>query len=98
MFDEGTVAGGKPLVYHLMNEDLKNAYELAGGRNQSAVLDFMTDPVKKTFALEINRFTASQKRNFSFCFERFKGYISNVISIYCKMCFWVILLCNSNIY
>lgn len=29
LFDEGMVAGGKPLVYHLMNEDLKNAYELA---------------------------------------------------------------------
>lgn len=29
LFDEGIVAGGKPLVYHLMNEDLKNAYELA---------------------------------------------------------------------
>lgn len=29
LFDEGVVAGGKPLVYHLMNEDLKNAYELA---------------------------------------------------------------------
>ena len=68
MFDEGTVAGGKPLVYHLMNEDLKNAYELAGGRNQSAVFGFHDRSVKKTFALEINRFTASQKRNFSFLF------------------------------
>lgn len=29
LFDEGVVAGGKPLVYHLMNEDLKKAYELA---------------------------------------------------------------------
>ena len=29
LFDEGIVAGGKPFVYHLMNEDLKNAYELA---------------------------------------------------------------------
>ena len=29
LFDEGVVAGGKPLVFHLMNEDLKNAYELA---------------------------------------------------------------------
>lgn len=28
LFDEGVVAGGKPLVYHLMNEDLKKAYEL----------------------------------------------------------------------
>lgn len=29
LFDEGVVAGGKPLLHHLMNEDLKNAYELA---------------------------------------------------------------------
>ena len=29
LFDEGVTAGGKPLVYHLMNEDLKTAYELA---------------------------------------------------------------------
>ena len=28
LFDEGVVAGGKPLVYHLMNEDLKKAYDL----------------------------------------------------------------------
>lgn len=29
LFDEGVTAKGKPLVYHLMNEDLKSAYELA---------------------------------------------------------------------
>ena len=29
LFDEGVTAKGKPLVYHLMNEDLKRAYELA---------------------------------------------------------------------
>ena len=29
LFDEGVTAGGKPLVYHLMNEDLKNAYDHA---------------------------------------------------------------------
>lgn len=28
LFDEGVVAGGKPLIYHLMNEDLKKAYDL----------------------------------------------------------------------
>lgn len=57
-----------PELRYLMNEDLKNAYELAGGRNQSAVFGFHDRSVKKTFALEINRFTASQKRNFSFLF------------------------------
>jgi Fic family protein len=29
LFDEGLAAGGKPLVHHLMNEDLKVAYEYA---------------------------------------------------------------------
>ena len=29
LFDEGVTAKGKPLVYHLMHEDLKKAYELA---------------------------------------------------------------------
>lgn len=29
LFDEGLTAKGKPLVHHLMNEDLKKAYELA---------------------------------------------------------------------
>ena len=29
LFDEGLTAKGKPLVYHLMNEDLKKAYEIA---------------------------------------------------------------------
>lgn len=28
-FGKGVVTDGKPLVYYLMNEDLKNAYELA---------------------------------------------------------------------
>lgn len=27
LFDEGVTAKGKPLVYHLMNEDLKKAYD-----------------------------------------------------------------------
>lgn len=29
LFDEGVTAKGKPLAYHLMNEDLKKAYETA---------------------------------------------------------------------
>ena len=34
LFDEGVTAKGKPLVYHLMNEDLKKAYELAKGESE----------------------------------------------------------------
>lgn len=29
LFDDGVTAKGKPLVHHLVNEDLKKAYELA---------------------------------------------------------------------
>jgi len=29
LFDEGLTANGKPLIHHLMNTDLKNAYEFA---------------------------------------------------------------------
>jgi Fic family protein len=31
LFDEGLTAKGKPLLHHLMNEDLKNAYNFAFG-------------------------------------------------------------------
>ena len=35
LFDEGVTAKGKPLVHHLMNEDLKQAYELAKAESES---------------------------------------------------------------
>ena len=38
LFDEGVTAKGKPLVYHLMNEDLKKAYEFAKEEAQCNVL------------------------------------------------------------
>lgn len=37
LFDEGVTAKGKPLVYHLMNEDLKKAYELAKEESERSV-------------------------------------------------------------
>lgn len=37
LFDEGVTAKGKPLVYHLMNEDLKQAYELAKEESERGV-------------------------------------------------------------
>ena len=37
LFDEGLTAKGKPLVYHLMNEDLKKAYELAYGDSEQNI-------------------------------------------------------------
>lgn len=38
LFDEGVTAKGKPLVYHLMNEDLKKAYELAKEESEQGVV------------------------------------------------------------
>lgn len=34
LFDEGVTAKGKPLIHHLMNEDLKTAYEIAKEESQ----------------------------------------------------------------
>ncbi len=38
LFDEGITAKGKPLVYHLMNEDLKKAYELVKEESEQGAL------------------------------------------------------------
>lgn len=46
LFDEGVTAKGKPLVHHLMNEDLKQAYEFAkeeARRNVSITPIFLQD-------------------------------------------------------
>lgn len=48
LFDEGVTAKGKPLVYHLMNEDLKKAYELA---KEEALRDI---PITPVFLQELN--------------------------------------------
>lgn len=48
LFDEGITAKGKPLVYHLMNEDLKKAYELA---KEESLRDI---PITPVFLRELN--------------------------------------------
>lgn len=48
LFDEGVTAKGKPLVHHLMNEDLKQAYEFAKAESDSLV------PVTSTFLQSLN--------------------------------------------
>lgn len=48
LFDEGVTAKGKPLVYHLMNEDLKKAYELAKTKSDSLT------PLTSAFLQELN--------------------------------------------
>ena len=48
LFDEGLTANGKPLVYHLMNEDLKKAYELAKDESKLKI------PVTPFFLQKLN--------------------------------------------
>ena len=48
LFDEGVTAKGKPLVYHLMNEDLKQAYEFAKAESDRLV------PVTPVFLKKLN--------------------------------------------
>ena len=48
LFDEGLTAKGKPLVYHLMNEDLKKAYELAKTASDSLI------PITSDFQQKLN--------------------------------------------
>lgn len=48
LFDEGVTAKGKPLVHHLMNKDLKQAYELAQVEADNLV------PITPTFLQRLN--------------------------------------------
>lgn len=48
LFDEGVTAKGKPLVHHLMNEDLKQAYEFAKTESERLV------PVTPAFLRRLN--------------------------------------------
>ena len=48
LFDEGVTAKGKPLVYHLMNEDLKKAYELAKEESEQGTV------ITPTFLQKLN--------------------------------------------
>ena len=48
LFDEGVTAKGKPLAHHLMNEDLKQAYELAKTESGSLV------PITPAFLKRLN--------------------------------------------
>ena len=48
LFDEGVTAKGKPLVHHLMNEDLKQAYEFAKAESDRLV------PITPAFLKRLN--------------------------------------------
>lgn len=48
LFDEGVTAKGKPLVHHLMNEDLKHAYDFAKAESEQLV------PITPVFLQRLN--------------------------------------------
>jgi len=65
LFESGLTANGKPLLHHLMNTDLKEAYELAWERAKENFL-FSADFLKKINAL-VMKSTDSSKGEFRLC-------------------------------
>lgn len=71
LFDEGVVAGGKPLIYHLMNEDLKKAYELA--KEEASHKTFITSAFLQTLNATLMRTTGSIHNAMGGSFDSSKG-------------------------
>ncbi len=71
LFDEGLTAKGKPLVYHLMNEDLKKAYELAKDEAKRKVP--ITSPFLQRLNATLMRTTGSIHHVMSGSFDSSKG-------------------------
>ena len=71
LFDEGVTAKGKPLVHHLMNEDLKQAYELA--KTESSSLVQITPALLQRLNATLMRTTGSVHSVMGGSFDSFKG-------------------------
>lgn len=71
LFDEGVTAKSKPLVHHLMNEDLKQAYEFA--KAESARLVPITPAMLKTMNAMLMRTTGSVHSVMGGSFDSSKG-------------------------
>ncbi len=71
LFDEGITAAGKPLVYHLMNEDLKNAYEWA--RQEAKQKTPVTPSFLQTLNAKLMRTTGSLYNVLNGSFDSSKG-------------------------
>lgn len=71
LFDEGVTAKGKPLAHHLMNEDLKQAYEFAKAESNSLA------PITPAFLQKLNamlmRSTGSVHRVMGGSFDSSRG-------------------------
>lgn len=76
LFDEGVTAKGKPLVYHLMNEDLKKAYELA--KEESAQNAEITPVFLQKLNAALMRTTGSVYNVMGGSFDSSKGEFSFV--------------------
>lgn len=71
LFDEGVTAKGKPLVYHLMNEDLKKAYELA--QEEAKQNTPLTPPFLQKLNATLMRTTGNVHNTIGDAFDSSKG-------------------------
>lgn len=71
LFDEGVTAKGKPLVYHLMNEDLKKAYELA--QEEAKQNTPLTPPFLQKLNATLMRTTGNVHNTIGGAFDSSKG-------------------------
>lgn len=71
LFDEGVTAKGKPLVYHLMNEDLKKAYELA--QEEAKQNTPLTPPFLQKLNATLMRTTGNVHNTIGGTFDSSKG-------------------------
>ena len=79
LFDEGVTAKGKPLVYHLMNEDLKKAYELA--KEESAQNAEITPVFLQKLNAALMRTTGSVYNVMGGSFDSSKGEFLSLIHV-----------------
>lgn len=71
LFDEGLTAKGKPLVYHLMNEDLKKAYELA--KEEAQYITAITPAFLQMLNASLMRTTGNVQNTMGGTFDSSKG-------------------------
>ena len=71
LLDEGRTAQGKPLVYHLMNEDLRKAYDLTNREAKQGTA--ITPELLQRFNATLMRTTGSVYSVLGGTFDSFKG-------------------------
>ena len=71
LFDEGVTAMNKPLVHHLMNEDLKKAYELA--KEEAKQQTPITSPFLQTLNAALMHTTGGVQNVMAGSFDSSKG-------------------------